>query len=112
NAIEMIIRLFTSMSASAKACILLLTVLLFGMPRGDLQAQQILKDVIVGDVVACPGLTNEYHIDVDIYFPMNIQWRIIEGPGEIVGSDRGETAKVSWKTTDRGHTKLVMFAVS
>lgn len=75
-------------------------------------AQQILKDVIVGDDVACPGLSNEYHIGVDIYFPMNIQWRIIEGPGEFVGSAMGESVEVQWKTTDRGYTKLVMFAVS
>ncbi len=74
--------------------------------------QQILKDVIVGDNVACPGLSNEYHIGVDIYFPMNIQWRIIEGPGEFVGSAIGESVEVQWETTDRGYTKLVMFAVS
>ncbi|MBY5959809.1 T9SS type A sorting domain-containing protein [Membranicola marinus] len=76
------------------------------------QGQQILKDVIVGDDVACPGLTNTYRIGLDLYFPMNIQWRIIEGPGEFVGSDRGESVEVQWKTTDRGYTKLVMFAVS
>ena len=74
--------------------------------------QQILKDVIVGDDVACPGLTNEYHIGLDLYFPMNIQWRIIEGPGEFTGSDRGKSVEIQWKTTDRGYTKLIMFAVS
>src|SRR5680860_95090 len=74
--------------------------------------QQILNDVIIGDDVACPGLTNEYHIGLDLYFPMNIQWRIIEGPGEFTGSDRGESVEIQWKTTDRGYTKLVMFAVS
>ena len=74
--------------------------------------QEILTNVIVGDDVACPGLTNEYHIGLDIYFPMNIQWRIIEGPGEFVGSAMGESVEVQWKTTDRGYTKLVMFAVS
>ena len=75
-------------------------------------AQQILKDVIVGDDVACPGLTNEYHIGLDLYFPMNIQWRIIEGPGEFVGSATGESVEVQWEAGDRGYTKLVMFAVS
>src|SRR5690606_9686483 len=69
-------------------------------------AQQILKDVIVGDDVACPGLSNEYHIGLDLYFPMNIQWRIIEGPGQFVGSATGESVEVQWETTDRGYTKL------
>src|SRR5690625_4574539 len=76
------------------------------------QGQQILKDVILGEEAACPGLSNEYRIDFDIYFPMNIQWRIIEGPGRIAGSDQGKKVTVQWEPEDKGFTKLVMFAVS
>lgn len=76
------------------------------------QGQQILKDVIIGEEAACPGHSNDYRIDFDIYFPMNIQWRIIEGPGEIAGSDRGKEVTVRWNPADKGYTKLVMFAVS
>lgn len=86
--------------------------ILMGMAMHEAGAQQILKDVIVGDDVACPGLSNQYHIGLDLYFPMNIQWRIIEGPGEFVGSAMGESVEIRWETTDRGYTKLVMFAVS
>src|SRR5690606_9754936 len=86
--------------------------ILMGMAMHEAGAQQILKDVIVGDDVACPGLSNEYHIGLDLYFPMNIQWRIIEGPGEFVGSATGESVEVQWEAGDRGYTKLVMFAVS
>ena len=90
----------------------LLFVWVGGFIPHPVQGQQILKDVIIGEEAACPGLSNEYRIDFDIYFPMNIQWRIIEGPGQIAGSDQGEKVTVQWSPEDKGFTKLVMFAVS
>lgn len=91
---------------------ILFSVLLYCFAPHNANGQKILNNVIVGDDVACPGLTNEYHIGLDLYFPMNIQWRIIDGPGEFVGSDRGERVEIQWEASDRGYTQLVMFAVS